>query len=224
MKYYLYISDAKIDMLLPQIPHDEKQKLAMQFKIDLKLLSVSRTRETETEDNRLTRLEAVLSFIREFGNIGTVDEPDSYIEDTMDMRWGPYMNDDVNAAEEPSPLVYFGGTTDQTIVGLGGSTRHVLGNAGLSTAHSHSATPYLIGRLTKDLNFSLSGKDAGETNVTPGTPENWALRAVELATTQMQGPTQQLEFVAKRLLHGTGISRKKKVLLASPLYVALVDS
>src|SRR5260370_38180925 len=32
-KYYIYISDAKIDMLLPQVPHDLKKKVATEFKL-----------------------------------------------------------------------------------------------------------------------------------------------------------------------------------------------
>jgi hypothetical protein len=37
MKFYLYISDAKIDMLLPQIAHEAKKKIATEFGFDLKI-------------------------------------------------------------------------------------------------------------------------------------------------------------------------------------------
>jgi len=37
-----------------------------------------------------------------------------------------------------------------------------------------------------------------------------------MASTEMEGPKQLFEFVAKRLLYGRGYS-KKKVLLATPL-------
>ncbi len=83
MKYYVYISDAKVDMLLPQITQEQKKKLATEFKIDLKILSASRKTETEMDDNRITKLEAVCEFIRQYGNLGTVDAPDEYIEDSM---------------------------------------------------------------------------------------------------------------------------------------------
>ena len=39
MKYYIYISDTKVDMLFPQVPHDIKRKVATQFGIDIKLFS-----------------------------------------------------------------------------------------------------------------------------------------------------------------------------------------
>ena len=72
MKYYLYISDAKIDMLFPQVPHQIKKKTASEFKLDLKLFSASRKSETETEVSNIARLEAVVEFIRGFGNLGTL--------------------------------------------------------------------------------------------------------------------------------------------------------
>lgn len=109
MKYYVYISDAKVDMLFPQVPHEIKKKVALEFKMDLKLLSESRKTETESDDNRIARLETVVDFIREFGNVGTVDEPNEYIEGILPMRWGPYMNN--NGID--SPVVYFGGETEK---------------------------------------------------------------------------------------------------------------
>ena len=40
MKYYHYISERKVDMLLEQeIPHDARMEIATQLKIDLKVLS-----------------------------------------------------------------------------------------------------------------------------------------------------------------------------------------
>ena len=66
MQYYVYISDSKVDMLLPQIPHDIRKKVATEWKLDLKVFGSTRKEEHETEDNRIARLEAVSSFIEEF--------------------------------------------------------------------------------------------------------------------------------------------------------------
>jgi hypothetical protein len=148
MKYYIYISDAKVDMLFPQVPHDIKKKVALEFKMDLKLLSASRKTKTETEDNRVARLETVVDFIQEYGNVGSVDEPDQYVADTLLMRWGPYNGD------PESGVVYFGGETPSTVVGLGGSMRHVVGNAGTSEAYGDSLTPFLMSVLAKELDMS----------------------------------------------------------------------
>jgi len=81
MKYYLYISDAKVDMLLPQVPHKARKKTSAELGFDLKILNAKYKTEAETDSDRITRLEAVVDFIHEYGNIGTLDEPDDFIED-----------------------------------------------------------------------------------------------------------------------------------------------
>ncbi len=88
MKYYTYISDAKVDMLFPQVPHEIKKKVATEFGFDLKFLSAKRKAESESEENRITRLEVVAEYLRKSGKVGSVDEPDDYIADTLLMRTG----------------------------------------------------------------------------------------------------------------------------------------
>jgi hypothetical protein len=75
-------------MLPPQVPHELKKKVAFEFKLDLKLLSASRRSETEGADDRIARLETVVNFIRETGDIGSVDAPREYVEDALPMKWG----------------------------------------------------------------------------------------------------------------------------------------
>ena len=86
MKYYVYISDAKVDMLFPRVPHDITERVALEFKMDLKLHAARPETEAEGGDNRIARLETVVRFIRERGNIGTVDEPDEYFEGSLSMK------------------------------------------------------------------------------------------------------------------------------------------
>jgi hypothetical protein len=228
MKYYIYISDAKVDMLFPQVPHEIKKKVALEFKMDLKLLSASRKTETETEDNRIARLETVADFIRQFGKVGSVDQPDEYIDDCMTLKWGDY----AAGWDEKSPVVYFGGETDRTIVGLGGSSKHIIGSQGETSSHSHSATPFLIKFLAEELGLQGSKKlkQAEEDIKYLGDGRFSPITAVELATLQMNGPEQRLEFLAKKLMYGPVQRyddepeyRDKHVLLATPLYMALAD-
>ena len=215
MKFYIYVSDSKVDMLLAQIPHEAQQTLATEFKVDLKIFSAIRKSQEEVEENRFTRLEVVTTFIREFGNIGTIDEPNDFIEGNLEMQWGPYTSSNDN-----NPPVYFGCTTEQTIFGMGGSMKHLIGSGGESRPHSHSITPVLVKYLEQELhgaNLEAENDQQRRNGI------DWSLCAVELATTQMKGPKQPLEFMAKRLLYGNGYSKKKKVLLASPIYVAMLD-
>jgi len=239
VKYYLYISDAKIDMLFPQVPHQIKKKTASEFKLDLKLFSASRKSETETEVSNIARLEAVVEFIREFGNLGTLDEPDEYVADTLPMRWGNYAG-----FPKESSVVYFGGQTEKTIVGLGGSMKHLIGSSkeGDSAPHSHSATPFLMEYLLKELDLPSSDPELErDLHFYRSQGQEFAvLDAVYLATTQMRGLVQNVEFLAKRLASGPSqiaesilrspvlpvsgrLSEATNALLATPLYIAMAD-
>lgn len=222
MKYYVYVSDTKVDMLLAQIPHDFKTKVATQFKIDLKVLVGSRTVERETEDNRFTRLETVCQFIREYGNVGTVDEPNEYISDELRMRWGPFGDGDPSNA----PLVYFGGVTAKTIIGLGGSIDNVIGKPGPAnpSAYPHSVPgsigAILVHYLMKELGLACRNHvDEWEKQE----EERLWPHYVRLTTLQMGGPIESLEFLAKRLLEERPWRDEKNIVLATPLYVAMTD-
>jgi hypothetical protein len=54
------------------------------------------------------------------------------------MRWGGL--DDCGRPSDEAPLVYFGGFTRQTVFGLDGSIRHVIG---MGNAGSRSITPFV---------------------------------------------------------------------------------
>jgi hypothetical protein len=232
VKFYLYISDAKVDMLFPQVPHDIKKKVATEWKMDLKLLSASRRVDTEDEDNRIARLETVVDFIKESGNVGTIDEPDEYIADTLTMCWGIFK---IEPSKSP---VYFTGETEKTVVGLGGSHQHLLGRPGqsepvISPIMSNSLTPALLDCLFKELgwgedNFRVLGANEERT-------DEVFLQAVEASAQDIKGPRQRVEFLAKRLLYGPVVRREfnrgtgiivesaLNALLGTPLYVAMAD-
>jgi hypothetical protein len=214
MKYYIYISDAKVDMLFPQVPHDIKKKVALEFKMDLKLLSASRRVETEGEDNRIARLEAVVNFIREYGNVGLLDEHDDYLDDSLAVRWVAHSSQ----SGEIQPTVYFSGQTEKTLFGLGGSSRHLLGNNVIETRPSSSN---VLGVMSY---FDQTKKDKKGKSVMSAQEDGGLQADVRLAATHLRGPEQTVEFFAKKLIYWPESgSNKKSVLLATPLYVAMVD-
>jgi hypothetical protein len=232
MRYYIYISETKINQLYAQIPVKLRQKIASKFTIDLKLVKAE-FEGRQPQEGLISMLEVVLSYLESEDLVGTVDNSKSYFKGTMNLSWGPYVD---------SGLVYFGGHTQATLVGLGGSLQHVIGEVGTSGAHSHSATPLLARALEKVTNSNAFGRQTDGAN-------GRLLRSVELASGQMGGPWEPMEFVAKRLAHGsvarnpiwwwTGdyyvpdgskYTLKKwedidvaSVLLGSPLYVAMME-
>ncbi|MGE5113062.1 MAG: DUF7019 family protein [Acidobacteriaceae bacterium] len=223
IKYFVYISTAKIEMLLPQVDEQLKTKTASEWKLDLKFLSYTRRVEHEPSQTAEAKLAAIVAYLDSKECIGTVDEPKEYFRGRMPMRWGIY--EDHGRPEEEPPLVYFGGFSGKTILGLGGSTRHVIGMKGASSTTSRSVTPYLVAHLLSEMGVSREGWSAfGPRNDT----KYHALEAVAVATAMLREPTVELEFVAKSLLRGKNYysgwdDSAETVLLGTPLYVAMTQ-
>lgn len=207
MKYYVYLSDTKVDMLYPQIPRNLLSNIAVDLKINLQAFELELSKNP-TEQTEYSKLEIILKFIRKNFGVGTIDDPKDYFEGTLPMRWGRW-----GETKEEQQVVYFGAVSGRTVLGLGGSISHIKGPHGDSTV---SISPsfdynYLLNVLQKELNLSS---------------EDISLGIVDAATRSMTGLEQRLEFVAKRLLEGPIESAEKSpthILLGSPLYVALAS-
>lgn len=216
-KYYLYVSDAKIDMLLSQIDPAASQKRGTEIGVDLKMLQVKRVSEPSAGD-RIARLERVVRHLLDHGDVGSVAEPGQFFWGLLPMRWGPF------PAETGSSLVFFGGSTDGTTVGLGGSVKHVLGSVPDFAEHGigRSLMPSMLDALggSSELEDEYVA-DAVDSDLDRA--DGVALANVHTAVTSLPGPAQNIEFVAKRLLHGNDQRSGGSVLLGSPIYVALVD-
>ncbi|MEV2214967.1 SAVMC3_10250 family protein [Streptomyces sp. NPDC050997] len=224
-RFYLYVSDTKVDMLLQQIDPAFTRKRTSEVSVGLKVVGAKRGTEVSEGTDPITRLERVVRHLDEVGDVGTVDEPGQFFRGLMDMRWGPF------ATGAGSSLVYFGGRTERTVLGLGGSSRHVLGSPlsapdGDNAVLARSLMPSLLDGLAEHPEIEELFEDAGQA---PLDPNLVPLRAVQRATTLLRAPAQKVEFLAKRLLHGpipsseSGSHDGMTVLLGSPLYVALVD-
>ncbi len=195
---------------------------ALEWAVDLKIAKY--TRKDAVEPDRDNKLRTVTQAIEERGLVGTVDEPKEYVKATLPMCWGIF-NDAGRPDEEP-PLVYFGGRTGQTVFGLGGSTRHVVGVAGSTSTGSRSITPYLVGHLLHGLGTPIEGWNAYPPRQDT---DDDLCHALALATDHLKGPVQNLEFFAKTLTTGTFLDRQggtttvRIALLATPLFVALAS-
>jgi hypothetical protein len=218
MKYYLYISDAKIDMLLPQIPHEAKKKIATEFGFDLKIFKASHKSEEEIEDNRISRLEAVVAFLREYGNVGSVDEPDEFFDGDQEM-----------AMAQDQCGVLFTSLGEGSALCLAGSKKHMIGNYAVGD-----------GMSTMSLSMGIYGalqeyENKGEVSDLKQ-PFDPALAIHWIANTFHHDPgipKQRIEFIAKRLLGRQLCIPDRKnpgkeefrgqALLGTPLYLALAD-
>jgi hypothetical protein len=211
-RYYVYISDAKVDMLLSQIDPGFGRRITTEAGAGLNLFNAKRTVQAPEPDH-IARLVRVLRHLEEEGLVGDVDEPAPFFRGRLPMRWGPLPGGGEST-------VYFAGRTAHTILGLGGSGGHVLGPA--APPHAQFA-PSSLPALLAGLGAALAG-EAGELPA-----DNEHLGWVHTAGRMLRGPLQEVEFLARRLLTGPSpypeIDGRTdlRVLLGSPLYVALAD-
>jgi len=207
MKYYVYVSDSKVDMLFAQIPSRFAERLAIELKIDFKIISASVSSGASNE-TRFSRLAIVKQYIEKHENVGSIDEPNEYFIGKMQMSWSKF--------PFTSQMVYFGGIANQTALGLAGSLKHVIGE---------SQPPEKFQWSLSDLGGAYVGLiDA----LNPDEPSNQvpAEKVTSLVARMTQeiistGNTQNLEFLARKLKEGYSRHYDKKVLLGSPIYVSL---
>jgi hypothetical protein len=64
-----------------------KQKSSWEFKLDLKLFSVVRKTERDEDLHQIRKLEKVVDFVRQYGRVGTIDNPDEYVTGSLEMGW-----------------------------------------------------------------------------------------------------------------------------------------
>jgi hypothetical protein len=218
VKYYLYVSDAKINMLFAQIPTRLAKRLSAELEVDFQIISLKPKSATQ-HDTRYSKLKVVERYLRCHENVGDVDRPGSYFGGSLALVYtivGP-------------TAVFFGKGTN-TMVGLTGSAHHVTGNAGTPAvvsvdSISHLALPAVAGTLAK-----VSGEpesDPGKFAMDPASALAFVLsqtmgrrpqRVDFLASTMYQEDVPQKDWAVAYKSEVAGISH---VLLGSPLYVAL---
>jgi hypothetical protein len=216
LKYFLYVSDTKLDMLFSQIPLKIRQKIAADLHINLGIIKADIRRKTEP--NRYDKLKLVVQYIERNFDVGTIDDPKEYFKGMLPMRWGPISHNGLET------LVYFGGKTDRTVFGLGGSLPHVIGEkVGGSVPKGGSLSFSILDALHRSLDTPSMDKLQRKTIGWPSVDSD--LFEVMRATLNMRGTEESLEFFAKRLLEGTvedwSTHTTSHVLLGTPLYVAL---
>ena len=75
LKYFFYISEAKVNMLYGQLKGESAQRKT-EWGVDLKLASVkSSTEQNYGSVSRERRLEEVVNVLRRDNQIGSIDEP-----------------------------------------------------------------------------------------------------------------------------------------------------
>jgi hypothetical protein len=194
LKYYLYLSHLKIGLLAAQVTTSAHHET--ELAVDLKVVRYSR-KAVLPERHDLDKLEKVIRHLQDADQIGTAAEPGPYFQACLEMRWKVFPT---------SGIVVFAGRLDDQVIVLGGSASHVVG--GGNAEPLGSVPPYLFRKLQE------LQPDPGEFD------DERFHEALSQIGAGLPGPTQRVEFIAKRLAEKSG---PDGALLGSPIYVALVD-
>lgn len=213
MKHYLYISDAKVEMLYSQLDTSVLKKIAAELRVDLNfgIATVGTTlRQTQTEDTRYTKLQVLVEYLERAGEVGWIDAPKTYFKGSLLMDWG--------ACYDYEEAVYFRGRTDRTALGLIGSRHHLIGSNALSIA---TRTPIVLYSPRAIIKALVSSSE-----LAPSLPDedfdktvHQLLRFIENET----GAVQPLEFLAVNYRFWKKETDQFNFLIGSPLYVALAN-
>ncbi|WP_433887783.1 DUF7019 family protein [Streptomyces sp. CA-111067] len=215
MRYYTYISDAKLGMLHGQVPRKLLSRLAGDLQIDLKVASVS-VQGAPPEVTQFDRLRLVERYIDENCDVGWMTEPRSWFRGELGLRMGIVTG-----------AALYTGLDGGTLVALIGSGIHVV-DRGPSRSdsrleHRTSDLPALVTLMESRSEDSVSYGFARDRE---DADEQVALSQVVYFAQEMRTPRQPCEFLARRLLEGTTRGpdgRPVHVVIGTPLYVALSD-
>lgn len=201
LRYYIYISETKVNMLYPQIPPAFLATAEAEFRVNLGVVSTSlKSRSPEQAKELAGRVGILAAYLRKHEKVGTPGEPQTWFEAEADLRWGVIR-------EYASDIAFFGGRVGACMLALIGSSESVVGAAQTSEAQ-HAPYYYTL----KFMNGIVEGQaDLGRAKM----PYYSWPQAVEIANAALVGSMTRLEFLA-RLVHQEG-----DLVVGTPIYVAL---
>lgn len=217
MRYYTYISDAKLELLHGQIPRKLLSRLAGELQIHLKVASMS-VKGAPQEATRFDRLRLVERYIEENFEVGWMTEPRSWFRGELGLRIGMVTG-----------AALYTGLDGGTLVALVGSGIHVVDEGpsrfGSELRHRTSDLPALV-TLMEDRSEEPASTGSITYRDREDADEQAVLDQVVYFAQGMRSPRQPYEFLARRLLEGTTMGpdgRLVHVVIGTPLYVALSD-
>jgi hypothetical protein len=225
LRYYVYVSETKVEQLYAQIPLKLRDKVAAKLTIDLKLIK-GEVERRQPQESLFSKLDIVREYLENEGLIGTADDPKSFFGEIMPLSWDTYLSE-----RESARFAYFGGRTKETVIGLGGSFKHIIAGPTVEKiGAARSGLPFLREALSETLKEEETASEA------PLERTSLLKDVVRVSRTTGKAYSASMEFVAKRLIDGIvnpvqwfepGIGEVSlgamKVLLGTPLYVAMAE-
>lgn len=231
MKYYVYVSKNKIDMLFQQTAAATKATREATIGFDVKVLKGSIKEGSGVPVASQAQLRTILDELESHALVGEIHEEKPYIRGTLKMMWGGYGMD----FGDDCPITFWGCSTDQIALGMAGSSYHLLGEQRNGRAHSHSLTYAIVEWFKQNLDEPFSRKKEDDPRLAEqardqarGLADYDIANATYLAVSQMRGQETTFDFVAK-VLHrskwpdGFRTAGYQTIIIATPLYVSMED-
>lgn len=212
MRYYVYISDSKLEMLYEQVPAGKREEIAGELSINLGLISTKFSSE-KVKNARHQKIEIVQKYLGK--RVGCLDKKASYVHGKATVAWGPF-------GDYPE-VVYFGGYSDGWHIGLVGSYSNCVGAKGVSSPAGYSLSWYLIDLLSRRKCLPPLGYRR-ISNFSPKEITEAACRGVVEANTCSIRPSVEIEFLARTIVyHPEAEGIPGPVYIGSPIYVSECD-
>ncbi|MEU6124868.1 SAVMC3_10250 family protein [Streptomyces sp. NPDC047123] len=217
MRYYLYVSTTKVDMLYGQIPQKLLRRLAVEAKLDLKVVSLA-LQSPRPDTTTYDQLDLVEAYLERECDVSWMTEPTAWFRGEAALRVAGYGD-----ADGPTLMTGFDG---DTVVALIGAARHLIGHQASPEMKqlSFSGLPGLF-RLLQDSppewERQFEGRFMGRMPSRGSITEN-VLRYAESLTV----PPMYCDFLARQLLRDTvrrADGREVTIIVGTPLFVAMSD-
>ena len=230
VRYYVYVSRAKVEMLHPQIPRNTLARLTALGDIEAKVAFLSLRLKHRNESGLVQKLAAVARFLHHEGLVGTATNPRDYIHDMCELRTSiPLSRDNDQQMADLFDFVLWG--DKQLGLSLVGSRQNLVGEPVVPKRKSGNYSQLrhviqLVQAVERAETRTVSLDQCG-----PYVANQWCDRGwlIDGATVRnhanrlnsfLAGPPCTYEFLAKVLLYDSHDPRGPG-LIATPLYVAL---
>jgi hypothetical protein len=157
VRYYIYLSDAKVSMLYEQMPMRVRDALAADLELKAPFVSASVSARPLPIETRSAQLGVVERWLDDSAQMGGLTDKKLYFRFSMPMEWG-YLRSLPEKDDEGAARVAFfcsksmareldGGSLERQFLALGGSAHHIVGASVQGSINPRSMLPNLATAL-----------------------------------------------------------------------------
>jgi hypothetical protein len=249
VRFYLYLSDSKVNTLYDQMPKPLRKSIAGELKVQAPFVGASVHTVAASPETQMDKLAVVERWLELSERLGDLRDDRLYFRFSMPMSWG-YLKAPPGKDGESVPRVVFfsatreleleDGSSERQFLALGGSAQHIIGASTEGFVTPGSMLPQLAVELGNHYYLDPDAQRwvASEAEIAPlptaeghAAQPDWTKHLLELAkSVHFKVPKQNVSGIAVRLVSDYEDYRHPSVrvipdgyrqVFGSPLYVAL---